>query len=115
MKINEIENNPRDVTVIDRPKIGSVSKGQEEIKPPNMYEVVLHNDDFTHAEYVVDMLHRFFNKNLHDAIGIMMNAHQMGQAMIAIYPEDIAKSKVQGAMAEARSLEHPLNLTAEPV
>jgi ATP-dependent Clp protease adaptor protein ClpS len=115
MKINEIERKQPEVTVINRPKIGTVSKEKEQVQPPNMAEVILHNDDFTHAEYVVEMLHEFFGKNLQQAINIMMNAHQMGNATVGIYTKDVAESKTQAAMVQAQAFEHPLQLTVEPI
>ena len=112
MKINEID---REVTVIDRPTIGTASIEKPHVKPPNMYEVILYNDEFTHAEFVVDILQRIFNKSTLEAINIMMDCHKQSNATVGIYPKDVAETKVMNAMTEARAQEHPLQMTAEPI
>ena len=47
------------VRVIDREK----EKQKEKVKPPKQYSVVMHNDDFTPMDFVVELLTSFFGKS----------------------------------------------------
>jgi len=40
------------------------SKDEEKLQPPSMYKVILHNDDYTTMEFVVEILMDVFNKDL---------------------------------------------------
>jgi ATP-dependent Clp protease adaptor protein ClpS len=111
MKLDEIQ---REVTVIDRPPVLKPNHEDKTAKPP-MYAVVLHNDEFTHAMFVVDMLEKVFQKNLHDAMSLMMIVHKFNKAPIGVYPKDVAESKAAQGEAMARAGEHPLKLTVEPI
>ena len=81
---------------------------------PKRYKVILHNDDFTTMEYVVDVLRRFFHKNETEALHIMLTVHKKGRAVAAVYPRDVAETKVAEVMRDARDNGHPLLVTAEP-
>ena len=85
------------------------------IKPPAMYQVVLINDDFTPMEFVVLILHEFFNKDLHTATSIMYQVHTEGRGICGIYTRDIAQTKSHQVMEAARSAGHPLQCIFEPV
>src|SRR5215204_4198553 len=44
-------------------KTGLVTKTRPKTKKPNLYKVLLLNDDYTPMEFVVHVLERFFNKS----------------------------------------------------
>jgi ATP-dependent Clp protease adaptor protein ClpS len=81
---------------------------------PRRYKVIFHNDDYTTMEYVVEVLRRFFHKNETEALHIMLTVHKKGKAVAAIYPRDVAETKVLEVTRDARERGHPLLLTAEP-
>ena len=81
---------------------------------PKRYKVIFHNDDYTTMEYVVDVLRRFFHKSETEALYIMLTVHKKGRAVAAVYPRDIAETKVAEVMRDARDHGHPLLLTTEP-
>jgi ATP-dependent Clp protease adaptor protein ClpS len=60
-----------------------------------MYKVLLHNDDYTTMDFVVDILIRVFGKSLEKATQIMLNVHKKGKAVCGIYPREIAETKVE--------------------
>lgn len=79
-------------------------------KPP-MYDVIIHNDDYTTMDFVVMILETIFNKSQEDAIQIMLFVHEHGEAVAGTYIYDIAHSKADKAMALARSEGFPLHLS----
>lgn len=106
MKLNEIAD----------PELGVIDLEQQkdDVRRPSMYAVILHNDDYTPAELVAELLKKFFGKSLQDAVAIMMEAHTQDKARVGIYPKDVAETKISNAMAFAHAHEFPLLLTSEP-
>ncbi len=92
-----------------------VEKKSAKTAPPPMYQVVLLNDDYTPMEFVVDVLQRFFGKNQDEATRIMLQVHHEGKGVCGIYPHDIAASRIAQVSRYARSRQHPLQCTMEPV
>ncbi len=92
-------------TVIESKKSGT--------KPPDMFNVLLLNDDFTPMEFVVVVLERFFSKSREQATQIMLKVHREGQAVCGIYPKDIAETKMEQVVAFSRQNEHPLRCVME--
>jgi ATP-dependent Clp protease adaptor protein ClpS len=88
-----------DTTVIERPvtpPVEETSKKEETAQPP-MYSVLLHNDDSTHFNFVVEVLREVFQMQDSRALQIMMAAHSNGQAVVAIYSKEVAESKLEQA------------------
>ena len=55
-----------------------VTKTKPRTKRPNLYRVLLLNDDYTPMEFVIHVLERFFNKSREDATQIMLHVHHNG-------------------------------------
>lgn len=85
-----------------------------ELKKPQMYAVVMYNDDYTPMEFVVDVLQNHFKHSLDSAISIMLAIHQQGKGIAGIYPKDIAETKAQAVNREARQAGYPLLSQIEP-
>ena len=90
-----------------------VTKTKPRVKRPNMYRVLLLNDDYTPMEFVVIVLIRFFNKNQEDATRIMLHVHQNGVGECGIYTYEIAETTVTPVMDFARNHQHPLQCVME--
>lgn len=84
------------------------------IKKPTLYNVILHNDDYTTQELVVDVLKQFFHKTEVQAQMIMLTVHTKGQGVAGTYSKDLAESKVAQVTDYARTHGAPLKLTVEP-
>lgn len=84
-----------------------------EIQTPKMARVIMLNDDFTTQEFVVRILKTIFQKNKQDAVRIMLEIHNNGSGICGIYPYDIAQSKAQKAIDEARNELFPLRILVE--
>lgn len=82
-------------------------------KHPPMYKVILHNDDYTTMEFVVEILMTVFGKSLEKATQIMLNVHNKGKEICGIYPRQIAETKVETVHNLASSKGFPLKSTME--
>lgn len=84
-----------------------------DVREPRHYKVIMHNDDFTSMEFVVEILMDIFHKNGIEAERLMLMVHKSGKAVVGAYPYDIAVTKVQMASARARKEGFPFRLTVE--
>lgn len=83
------------------------------IREPKHYKVIMHNDDFTSMEFVVEILIDIFHKDEIEAERLMLMVHESGRAAVGTYPYDIAITKVQAATARAKEEEFPFRMTVE--
>jgi ATP-dependent Clp protease adaptor protein ClpS len=83
------------------------------IKEPKHFQVIMHNDDFTSMEFVVEILIDIFRKNEAEAHRLMMMVHEGGRAAVGRYPYDIAVTKVRAATARAKEEGYPFRMTVE--
>ncbi len=89
------------------------SETEEEVKEPSMYRVLLHNDNYTSMEFVVEILLSVFNKSIEDATMIMLKVHKEGIGVSGVYTYEVAETKVDTVYALAREREFPLKCTME--
>ncbi len=85
------------------------------VKPPQMYQVVIFNDDFTPMEFVVEVLRIFFLKSKTKATEIMFRVHATGKAVCGIYTKNIAETKVAQVRAYSKQHEYPLKCGMMPI
>lgn len=83
------------------------------LKRPDMYRIVLLNDDYTPREFVVWVLVKVFFKNEEEATRIMLDAHTKGKSIIGVYTYDIARTKVMQVDSLAKQHQHPLKCDLE--
>src|SRR3984957_16837756 len=76
------------------PGTAVITKTKPQTKRPNLYRVLLLNDDYTPMEFVVHVLERFFNKDHEAAHRIMMHVHQHGIGECGIFTYEVAETKV---------------------
>lgn len=86
----------------------------EKTKPPQMYQVVLLNDDYTPMEFVVAVIQEFFSKDRETATQIMLKIHIEGKGVCGVYSKDVAATKVDRVMEAAQKAGHPLQCVSEP-
>ena len=86
---------------------------QEDIEEPPLYRVLLHNDDYTTMQFVVEVLMVVFNKSMEEATHIMLNVHKKGVGICGVYPYEIAETKVDAVGALARENGFPLKCSME--
>ena len=85
----------------------------ERVQEPPLYQVLLHNDDYTTMEFVIEILMVVFNRSMEDATRIMMNVHKNGVGICGVYPYEIAETKVEIVEVLARSSDFPLKCSME--
>jgi ATP-dependent Clp protease adaptor protein ClpS len=90
-----------------------VAEAEEKVEQPKLYKVLLHNDDYTTMEFVIEILESIFNMPEDQAIQVMLNVHVRGVGVAGIYTFEVAEMKVEKTMAEAREREFPLLCTME--
>ena len=87
----------------------------QKTKPPQMYQVVMLNDDYTPMEFVVMVLQQFFSKDRETATQIMLKIHLDGKGVCGVFSKDVAASKVDQVMDAANQAGHPLQCVSEPI
>lgn len=90
-------------------------KSKVKVKKPKQYKVIMHNDDYTTMEFVIEVLVRIFNKKLEEAQKIMIDVHKAGKGIAGIYSYDIAMTKANTAMSWAKEEGFPFKLSVEEV
>lgn len=97
----------------DGTETGTITKTRPKTKRPNLYRVLLLNDDYTPMEFVILVLQDVFNKSREDAVQIMLHVHQKGVGECGVYPYEVAETKVTRVMDTARKNQHPLQCVME--
>jgi ATP-dependent Clp protease adaptor protein ClpS len=87
----------------------------QKTKPPQMFQVVLLNDDYTPMEFVVVVIQEFFNKDRETATQIMLKIHLDGKGICGVFSRDVAATKVDQVTEAARKNGHPLQCVSEPI
>jgi len=85
------------------------------IKPrePDMYKVLLLNDDYTTQEFVVEVIVAVFHKDIPTATKIMLDVHRLGIGVVGVYSWDIANTKAEEVHRRAKIAEFPLRCRIE--
>lgn len=110
---NADDDPPDDGGSDDENQTGIITKTRPKTKKPNLYKVLLLNDDYTPMEFVVHVLERFFNKGREEATRIMLHVHQKGVGICGVYTYEVAETKVTQVMDFSRQHQHPLQCTME--
>ena len=90
-----------------------LTETKKKVKKPPLYKVLLHNDDYTTMEFVVQILMTVFNRQEAEATRIMMQVHLQGMGVAGVYTFEIAEEKVKRVISEARNHDFPLLCTME--
>ena len=99
---------------LDRgPDSDVIEKQDDEIKEPEMWNVLLHNDDYTTKMFVVEILSTVFHKSAVEATKIMMFVHKHGKGVVGTYTWDIAQTKIIRVHALAKKREFPLRCSLD--
>lgn len=83
------------------------------VKKPKMYKVLVHNDDYTTMEFVIEVLVKVFKKQVIEATKIMYDVHRIGIGVAGVYSYDIAATKTVQAVNMAEESGFPLKFSME--
>ena len=89
------------------------SEVKDDVREPPMYKVLLHNDDYTAMEFVVEILMLVFNKTPEEAVRIMLNVHHKGVGICGVYTFEVSETKVNTVHSITRENGFPLKCSME--
>ena len=87
------------------------SETDTKLRAPYQYAVIIHNDDVTSMDFVVEVLCKVFHKSPVEASNLMMEVHNQGQGVAGVFTYDIAITKKYQAERRAVEKGFPLRLT----
>jgi ATP-dependent Clp protease adaptor protein ClpS len=92
----------------------ALAETKEKVKRPPMFRVLMHNDDYTTMEFVVEVLIAIYGKSVDEAFSIMLNIHHKGIGMCGVFTQEIAETKIAQTHDRARNSGYPLMCSMEP-
>ncbi len=104
-----------DMAETDKQAGGEVlERTKPETRKPELFKVLLLNDDYTTMDFVVEVLESVFHKQPAEAFRIMMAVHTQGKGLCGVYPFEVAETKVETVVERAREHGFPLRAAMEP-
>lgn len=88
---------------------------ENEVANPRLYQVILHNDDYTTMDFVIQILMTFFRLNIEEATNVMLAVHREGAGVAGVYPLEIAETKVSQVHESAAEAGFPLRCSLREV
>lgn len=90
-----------------------LEKTRPKVKKPDLFKVLLHNDDYTTMQFVIEVLEEVFGKSPAEAFRIMMHVHTRGHGICGSYPYEVAETKVSLVHDRANHAGFPLRASME--
>lgn len=84
-----------------------------ETEEPNLYKVLLLNDDYTPMDFVVYVLKTFFKHDDGSAEKIMLDVHKLGSGVAGVFTFEVAETKALQVNQFAKSNKYPLKCIVE--
>jgi ATP-dependent Clp protease adaptor protein ClpS len=94
------------------PQIEIVEETKTELEP--LYRVIIHNDDVTPMDFVVNVLTSIFMLSQPDSMDVMLTAHFNGAAYVQTLPKSEAEKRINKAHFAAGLEGYPLHFSIEP-
>lgn len=91
----------------------TLEETKDKTQEPPMFRVILHNDNYTTMDFVVEILERVFHKSPAESYRIMMQVHTQERGVCGTYPHDIAETRVSTVHEMARQRGFPLRASLE--
>lgn len=88
-----------------------IEKVTTKIKKPKNWVIMLHNDDVTTMDFVVELLASVFGFDYARSTELMMKVHLTGQAIVGTYTFQIAEQKYEEAMHFIKSYGQTLKIS----
>lgn len=96
------------------PQAETRTRINEKVKEPPMFRVIYLNDNTTSMEFVVESLVEYFDYSTELAEKITVDIHEMGSAVVAVLPYELAEQKGIEVTLSAREQSYPLQIKLEP-
>ena len=94
-------------------KTKTVVKTDVKTATPPLFRVLMHNDDYTTMEFVIEVLRDVFHKPATEAEKIMLTIHFQGVGDCGTFPFAIAETKADQVRLRARKSGFPLRCSLE--
>jgi len=91
-----------------------IEKEQEQTEEGPLYRVIVHNDDVTPMNFVIDILISIFDLPAANAAYVTYTAHLKGEAYVQSLPKPEAQRRINKAHFAARLMRYPLKFTIQP-
>ncbi len=88
-------------------------KIKQKIAEPDLYKVIMLNDDLTPMDFVIDVLVSIFKHSTETARDLTTSIHNEGSAIVGVYTFEIAEQKGLETTNLARSNGFPLKVELE--
>ena len=88
-------------------------KIKQKIAEPNLYKVIMLNDDATPMDFVIDVLVQIFKHSQETARDLTTKIHEEGSAIVGVYTFEIAEQKGVEVLVSARNQGYPLEIKLE--
>lgn len=91
----------------------TIEREKVELKRPTKWAVILHNDNVTPMDFVIELLCHVFGHSFENAADLMIKVHTKGKAAGGIYPHEVAEQKHADAEMFTRLAGLSFKLTLE--
>ena len=96
------------------PYVQTITRPQIEITEPPLFRVIYINDNTTAMEFVIESLMEHFHYTAEAAEQMTITIHEVGSAIVAVLPYEIAEQKGIEITVSARTAGYPLQIKLEP-
>ena len=97
-----------------QPEVRTKTRPGVDTKEPPMFRVIYINDNQTAMEFVIESLIEHFGYSVDQAQDLTITIHEVGSAIVAVLPYEIAEQKGIEVTVKARSEGYPLQIKLEP-
>lgn len=97
----------------DESKVQIVSSIATMIEPPRRYYVVMHNDDATPFDFVIEILVGLYKHDEQTAADLANKIHIDEKAIVGMYNLEIAETKVEETIKLSRTNGYPLSVSID--
>ncbi len=90
-----------------------ITQEKVKVKEPELFKVILLNDDFTPMDFVVEILRNVFHHDTQKANQIMMDVHEKGSGTAGVFTFGVAETKIYIVHNQAEKFQFPLKCVME--
>ena len=94
-------------------EVSVVSSISTMIDPPKRYYVVMHNDDKTPFDFVIDVLVELYRHDEQTAADLANKIHVEEKAIVGMYNLEIAEQKIEETVRLSRANNFPLTVSLD--
>ena len=101
------------ISTSDEKQVSVVSSISTIIEPPGRYYVVMHNDDATPFDFVIELLVGLYRHDEQTAADLANKIHIEEKAIVGMYNLEIAEQKIEETVKLSRTNGYPLSVSID--